>query len=60
MTGMKRCEYVYTLGVYKTDCGSELIFRPTGRCDKCGRKPKEKADDKPTRISDRASDRATG
>ena len=20
------------------ECGSELIFRPTGRCDKCGRK----------------------
>ena len=39
---MKTCAYVYTRGVYIAECGSELIFRPTGRCDKCGRKVMER------------------
>jgi len=49
----KTCEYVYTRGVYITDCGSELILRPTARCDKCGKKPLERKDDKSTGVADR-------
>jgi len=41
---MKVCEYVFKEGMYHTQCGSKLLFRPTARCDKCGRKPKEKRD----------------
>ena len=57
---MKSCGYMYTQGVYTTDCGAQLIFRPIGRCDKCGRKPKERINDQFDRISDRTSERATG
>ena len=52
------CHYVYKAGGYKTDCGSVLIFRPIGKCDKCGRKPKERSHDDAT-SSDRTSNRIT-
>lgn len=38
---MKVCEYVYMRGTYKGSCGAQSVSRPTGRCDKCGRKPVE-------------------
>ena len=38
---MKTCSYHFERGYYKTECGAVLIFRPTLRCDKCGRKPQE-------------------
>jgi len=41
---MKTCGYIYFQSMYMTECGSKLIFRPSIRCDKCGRKPVEKAE----------------
>jgi hypothetical protein len=41
----KECGYVYEMHEYRTDCGSKLILRPIGRCDKCGRKPIERKKD---------------
>ena len=38
---MKTCEYEFTSFGYLTQCGSELLLRPFGRCDKCGGKVKE-------------------
>jgi len=40
---MRRCWYEFHEGMYHTDCGSKLIHRPLAKCDKCGRKPEEKA-----------------
>ena len=51
---MKLCEYVFKEGMYHTGCGSKLIFRPVVKCDKCGRKTREKTND--TSI-DRTSNR---
>lgn len=39
------CEYVYRGGAYESDCGNITVFRPIGRCDKCGRKPQEERKD---------------
>ena len=54
----RRCEYVYKAGGYQTDCGSYLIHRPIGKCDKCGRKPEERKQDNAT-STDRSSNRTS-
>lgn len=38
----KMCGYVYENHEYRTDCGCSFLFRPVGKCDKCGRKPYDK------------------
>lgn len=38
----RMCGYEYKNHEYLTDCGSKLLFRPSVRCDKCGRKPYDK------------------
>jgi len=43
----RMCGYLYKNHEYLTDCGSKFLFRPSVRCEKCGRKPydKERKDD---------------
>lgn len=38
----KQCGYVYEQHEYRTDCGARFLTRPSGKCDRCGRKPMEK------------------
>ena len=54
----RRCEYFYKAGGYQTECGSYLIYRPTAKCDKCGRKPEERSH-KDVTSTDRSSNRNT-
>ena len=38
---MKTCKYHYMDGMYHTECGAKVLFRPVKKCDKCGKKPQE-------------------